>query len=189
MNCLRKQRARKTAATDIDLIPVMNLFVTLIPFLLLGATFYHVGVIPAAIPAAHAAAPDDAEDEEPPVEVVVQLRVTEAALELRAECDRLDQETLDAMSASLDWSAGADDKTLRALSSALHAIKRQYEHSEKLVLTPEVPLRYQDVVRLLDATRSLSLADEVDGTERSVPLFPVVVLSRDAAGEAVGQVP
>ena len=45
-------RYRRTVeeTQDLDLLPVMNLFMVLIPFLLMGAAFFHIGVIPASLP-------------------------------------------------------------------------------------------------------------------------------------------
>jgi len=36
---------------DINLVPIMNLFVVLIPFLLMSAAFFHISVINASVPA------------------------------------------------------------------------------------------------------------------------------------------
>ena len=43
-------RQAKNEVDDLNLIPIMNLMMTLIPFLLMGAAFYHIGVIPSSLP-------------------------------------------------------------------------------------------------------------------------------------------
>ena len=43
-------RRKRAEPADINLTPVMNLFVVLIPFLLLSAAFFHVSVIPTSLP-------------------------------------------------------------------------------------------------------------------------------------------
>ena len=43
-------RQAKEEDHDLNLIPVMNLFMVLIPFLLMGAAFFHMAVIPTSTP-------------------------------------------------------------------------------------------------------------------------------------------
>jgi hypothetical protein len=38
-------RLRRPKVEDLNLIPLMNLFVTMIPLLLLTAAFYHIGMV------------------------------------------------------------------------------------------------------------------------------------------------
>ena len=45
-----RQRLWRTLAVELDTLPVMNLFVALIPFLLLAVAFVRVGVIPTSTP-------------------------------------------------------------------------------------------------------------------------------------------
>ena len=47
---MRQWRKGRREAEEVNLLPVMNLMVTLIPFLLLGAAFYKLGNIPTSIP-------------------------------------------------------------------------------------------------------------------------------------------
>ena len=47
---MRQWRKARREAEEVNLLPVMNLMVTLIPFLLLGAAFYKLGNIPTSIP-------------------------------------------------------------------------------------------------------------------------------------------
>ena len=46
---MRQWRKARREAEEVNLLPVMNLMVTLIPFLLLGAAFYKLGNIPTSI--------------------------------------------------------------------------------------------------------------------------------------------
>jgi len=64
----RWRDARADKDQELDLIPVMNLMVTLIPFLLLGAAFYHLGVIPTSLPNNVSAS-----DSPPPTEIKVSM--------------------------------------------------------------------------------------------------------------------
>lgn len=167
---------QKKEVPEINLIPVMNLFVTLIPFLLLGAAFYHVGVIPASLPTAGGGgeAPEEVE-----VKVTVNLQLGNDEIQLTTESPQLDPEKLAEMSARIAW--GGDPEKLDALSAALNRIKVQYQKSDTVVLLPEANVEYQAVVQVLDASRELSVTE--GSVTRKEPLFPVVVLSQMLEGE------
>ena len=42
--------AKRPKIEDLNLIPLMNLFVTMIPLLLLTAAFYHIGMVSVSVP-------------------------------------------------------------------------------------------------------------------------------------------
>ena len=84
--------------TDVDLIPVMNLFVVLIPFLLLSAAFFHVGVIPTSLPSQGATT---GEAPEPNLkQVTVNLQVEADRLVVSASNEALEPERLDELAAA-----------------------------------------------------------------------------------------
>ena len=156
---------------DVDLTPVMNLFVTLIPFLLLAAAFYHVGVVPASLPSQT----DDSSDiASTKIAVTVNLIVAPEGIRLSATSSGLDEETLNALAAFIEKKDGKYD--LELLSKALHAIKTKYSQSDTVVVLPGEHIEYQDVVQILDSAREFEL--EKNGVVEKIPLFPVVVLSR-----------
>ena len=157
---------------EVNLIPVMNLFVTLIPFLLLAAAFYHVGVIPTSLPSQTDQKSDIAADVK---SVTVDLLIAEDRIDVSASNAVLDEETLAALAVTIPKKKDGYDLDL--LTEALLAIKGQYVESDTVVVLPEDKVRYQDVVRVLDVTREQTInKDQAD--EKRVPLFPVVVLSR-----------
>ncbi len=165
----RYHQARE--ATEVNLIPVMNLFVTLIPFVLLAAAFYHVGVIPTSLPSQTDETSDIAADN---ISVTVNLLVEPDQMRLSASSAVLDEETLAGLSLVIKKTDKGFD--LEMLSKALFEIKRRYKKSDTIIVLPEDTVEYLDVVRILDAAREYKL--EKDGVEQKKPLFPVVVLSR-----------
>jgi biopolymer transport protein ExbD len=148
------------AATEVDLLPVMNLFVVLIPFLLISAAFYHVSVIPTTVPTQSAGTSDIAAD---PLAVTLTVRLEKDALHLTASHATLDAETL----ATLATSLPRDGQEGPSLTSALQSIKAQYPNSDTVLVVPGVGVVYKEVVGVLDAARG-----------QETPLFPVVVLAR-----------
>lgn len=164
------REAREPA--DVNLIPVMNLFVTLIPFLLLAAAFYHVGVIPTSLPSQTDEESDIASDK---LAVTVNLLIEPDRIELSASSAVLDEETL----AQLALTIERTDKgfNLDLLGKALYEIKFRYDKSDTVIVLPAENVEYQDVVLILDRAREFTLHKGTD-KEKAIPLFPVVVMSR-----------
>jgi biopolymer transport protein ExbD len=169
MRFSRFRRAREEI--EVDLIPVMNLFVTLIPFLLLAAAFYHVGVIPASLPSQTDKASDIAAEKR---SVTVNLLIEPRRIHISASNAVLDEAELAELSMTLEKEKDGFD--LELLGKALYEIKRRYEESDTIVVLPTDTVEYQDVVQILDAAREFKV--KKDGKEKPTPLFPVVVLSR-----------
>ncbi len=166
----RYRSAREVA--DVNLIPVMNLFVTLIPFLLLAAAFYHVSVIPTSLPSQTDGSSDIASDE---ISVTVNLLVEKQRIILTASSAVLAEETLSELSLEIKKN-GKKGFDLKMLSKALVEIKKRYSKSDTVVVLPADDVPYEDIVRILDTAREYKF--KKGKKEMSTPLFPVVVLSR-----------
>lgn len=166
----RFQRARKEV--DVDLTPVMNLFVTLIPFMLLGAAFYHVGVIPTSFPSQTDQKSDVATQT---TAVTVDLLIEVNSIEVSAANPNIPEKDLEELNLTL--SRGAQGFDLDLLSRALDAIKKRYPESDTVIVLPTDDVAYEDIVKVLDAAREL-VHKRGERDESRTPLFPVVVLSR-----------
>lgn len=163
---------------ELNLIPIMNLMITLIPFLMLGAAFYHLGVIPTSLPDKVEAAA------EPPKEAVVTLNLVIEAqrMILTASSAAVDQDTLDALRVELPATPQGHD--LKALVAQLVQIKGRYPKSDTLVVLPDGQLKYAELVEILDATRERALPGSTPDVPNFEPLFPVSVFSERILGEA-----
>jgi len=157
---------------EVNLIPVMNLFVTLIPFLLLAAAFYHVSVVPTSLPSQTDEASDIAAD---PRAVTLNLLIEPDKIQLSASSAVLDEATLAALTVNLERTDKGFD--LETLGQALHAIKMRFDRSDTVIVLPSDEVEYQDVVMILDVAREITMHKGTPEEVR-IPLFPVVVLSR-----------
>ncbi len=166
----RYHRAREEI--EVNLIPVMNLFVTLIPFLLLAAAFYHVGVIPTSLPSQTDETSDIAADTR---SVTVNLLIEPEKIQLSASNAVLDEESLAALLLTIPRTEKGFD--LELLGKALHKIKLMYDKSDTVIVLPSDNVEYQDVIRILDTAREITFNRGTSGEIR-IPLFPVVVLSK-----------
>ncbi|MEM7447631.1 MAG: biopolymer transporter ExbD [Myxococcota bacterium] len=166
----RYRRTRE--AVELDLIPVMNLLVILIPFLLMGASFFHIGIIPASLPSHTVADPPP----EPPAEITLNLVVKANQLEFTASSPELDEAALQGLARSFSWtgvSSGA------AVQQYVKGLKRRFPTSDTVIVLPESDIKYERLVQVLDAVRDYETGEtDSDGNEVRSELFNVVVFSR-----------
>lgn len=158
---------------DLDLIPVMNLFMVLIPFLLMGAAFYHIGTIPASLPA-HT--PQESDVPETPTTVTVNLIVKEDRIDLSTSSVSLGPEVLDELAATFPKKESGYD--VAGVQAHLKTLKQRYPASNTMIVLPFESLDYQSLVELLDSTREYQKGEDDAGEPIFEELFPVVVFSR-----------
>lgn len=169
-------------AVEINVIPVMNLFMVLIPFLLLGATFFHIGVIPTSTPTL---SPSDSDVPKTPTTVAVNLEITEDLLRITASSVSLEPEELEALSA--EWPKKNGEYQVDALQRALVEIKQKYPESNTLTVLPFEDLNYQVLVSVLDVTRNRQVGLDAKGEPKIEDIFPVTIFSRFVPDNLVGE--
>lgn len=156
---------------NVNLVPIMNLFVVLIPFLLMSAAFFHISVINASVPALKAEKTDLAKTEDA---VTMMVQVLPEGYRITASSDTLPRSKLDALRAEVPRKGESLD--LSGFSRQLLASKRQYPKSDTLILVPQASVLYEEIIQTMDAARQWEEADEETGTIQ-VDLFPNVVIS------------
>lgn len=168
-----KWKEAKADAQELNLIPIMNLMMVLIPFLLMGAAFYHLGSIPTTLPTHR---PEGGEPEEQSdVVVTLSLKIERTKLALSASAAELSEEELAELGLELSLEDGAFE--LDQLQARLSDIKTRYPKSDTLLVLPEDGVRYQLLVDVLDASRE-RLIERAGEDPIHEPLFPVTVFSR-----------
>lgn len=159
---------------ELDLLPVMNLFMVLIPFLLMGAAFFHIGVIPTSLPT-HT--PQTSDVPATPTTVSVNLSIGPQDISLTASSTSLDEDALSSMAGS--WPRKSGKYEVEGLVARLKSIKQKYPKSNTLIALPHADLGYEELVRILDATRDFPTGKtDRSGKDVRADLFPVVVFSR-----------
>ncbi len=166
-------RKAREAPKELNVLPVMNLMVTLIPFLLLGASFYKIAVIPATIPSHDTSAEADLK---PPSDEIITLNLILEVEQIRlsASSATVAPEVLDTFKSVVPLAGGLD---AAQLTEAVFRFKRAYPKSDTVLLLPAPQIPYQLVVAVIDATHERSNK----GKKRA--LFPVVVFSERIAAE------
>lgn len=168
---LKQMRKMGEVEAEPNLIPVMNLFVAMIPFLLLAVAFFQLGVIPATLPT-HT---ENSSSVEANTEAVtVSVVISEEGFRLTIMNQNLTEATLNEMARTIPKESGQYD--LEAFVQHLQTIKRRYPRSDTILVLPAERVPFADVVRSIDAAREIVSGST--GNERRTPLFPNVVLSR-----------
>jgi hypothetical protein len=165
-------KVRAPDEVQLNLIPIMNLFTTLIPFLLMSAVFFRLSIIQITVPVASETGETDIAKEED--KITLNLQIFADRFELSASSDTLEPEKVKALRATIDRKALAGEAAYAKLSEEAYRIKGKYTGSDTAIVVPESDVAYEDVVGAIDAARDIRLVKE---NNARVVLFPKVVLS------------
>lgn len=131
--------ARQHVQDDLEIMPLMNLFVALIPMLLVSAVFLNVTVIDMKAPAPGEAAAASAE-------------ALELAVAIGGDAWEITGNGLRTARVPRD---GED--ALAALETALAAVVAAHPQNEQVVVVSEDRTRYADIIAVMDAARAAGL--------------------------------
>jgi biopolymer transport protein ExbD len=135
MTVRRRLAALSRADGELEILPMMNLFVALIPMLLLSAVFLEVTVIRMNLPSDSSAAQAPSE---------------RLALTVSIEEDRWVLESSKTERQTLDRSQPGSEQELR---TALTSLKERFPQNNEIVIRSEARTRYADIVAVMDISR------------------------------------
>jgi biopolymer transport protein ExbD len=124
---------------DLDLLPLMNVFVVLVPMLLASAVFLKVAVIDTNVPSAEAATPSGGEN--------LSLAITIRGNHYLVEGTGLDSRVIP---------RDGDDATGR-LAEALSEVVARHPGGRDVIIISEPKTRYQDIIAVMDISRAAGL--------------------------------
>lgn len=152
------------------MVPIMNMFLVLIPFLLMSASFFHLKAINTSVPVLSAPSDEDAVDEKEKtvsdIKLTVVVELQEKGIHLSALSDKAGVQVLDAIEEDIP-KKGSDAYPLDRLLISLEKIKKQYPKSDTLLIIPQETVVYETIIQTMDIARY----------SNESPLFPKVVLS------------
>ncbi len=164
MSILRKGRRNSEEDTELNMIPIMNIFLVIIPFLLTSVSFFHIKAISTSVPVMADSTQVSAVPEKTKMTVIVEMLKGE--MRLSATAEELDMEKLAQFEQVIKLQT-TGVYPLMKLNEYLQSVKRTYPASDTLILIPDEAVRYDSIIQAMDAARNFN--------ER--PLFPNVVLS------------
>jgi biopolymer transport protein ExbD len=160
-------RERARGAEDLDLLPLMNLFVVLVPMLLLSAVFLRISVLELALPGDSAA--ESLPPAADPVAVTVRIEPARWVVEVEGEppivlarpertatagSTTAKSATAGSASARAAGAAGADTGRLR---EELRRIAAAHPGSRDATVVSGLRTRYEEIVSVMDACREAGL--------------------------------
>ena len=172
---LDKWRQARKESQEMNLLPVMNLMVILIPALMLGAAFYHLGNIPTSIPDNVPASSDQPQKKDP--KVTVYLKVMPDHVKLEGVGEILDKAATLALDKMLPNVQGKPD--LKGIQAHLMSVKTKYPKSDTVWVLPDPTVKYAVLVDIMDVSRERKLGPgEAKPGKEYEPLFPKTVFSK-----------
>jgi biopolymer transport protein ExbD len=178
---LRKLRVRTVegeSTFELNLAPMLDMFVSIIPFMLLSAVFMQLALIDSPLPAViEKALAEDRSKTQREVTLRVKAETNRTlVLEVTDEKGHLNRSSFNAVAGEFD---------LNGLHGKLVEAKLKYPKIFRLELLPAEGVEYDGIVKLMDAARSTYAKDPkpvIDGVETTL-LFPDAILANVMGGE------
>ena len=145
----RKNRTyRKIIEADLEILPLMNLFVVLIPMLLISAMFIQLAVINMDGPDS-AELPDDREELEEGLDLAVQIEDARYVVVGR----HLDPVVIDRDPEGMAGDASEE------LGAALQAISVEHPDTKNIRIVSQPHTLYEDIILVMDVSRGAGLPE------------------------------
>lgn len=164
---LSNSRRSREEDTELNIVPIMNLFMVLIPFLLMSATFFQIKAINTSVPV-HNSGPrsEDVVSQKTVHKLTVILELSADQVKLSALSDTLEQSVLNGLETKFVRTTG-QTLSINLIVDHLKMLKEQYPLSDTMLLIPADNVSYNEIIQAMDCAREY---DEL-------ALFPNVVLS------------
>ncbi len=139
-----KAVSRNIEQVDLDVTPVMNLFMVLIPFLVSMAVFTHIATVDFSLPPSRSEEAENIDGKELDISIIV----TQSGFRIVGTGKKLDLVPLSQGQYQFD--------RLRIL---LKAIKFEYPSQKSVVLVLEADVLYDDIIKFMDVCRESQFPD------------------------------
>jgi biopolymer transport protein ExbD len=163
---------RTDGYAEVMLTSCIDLFMSIISFLLMCAAFFQIRVINAAVPTI-SDAPIEAGQSEKELNVI--LTVDKNGFTIAGNGDGLTAAEVASVRTEIPKAAGKLD--MERLTSALTGIKWRFPRGKSVIMVPDNGISYEEVVLSMDAARWGKAKDPMRPKESRPLLYPNVVLS------------
>jgi biopolymer transport protein ExbD len=143
LNLKAKIKTRQTGSSELQMTPIMNVFLILVPFLLLTASFVKLAVLEMSLPSLSQdpSSVTQTSEERKPL-VLNMLAVRHNGFELKSPT----------LTFSFIEKKG-EQYDFEQLQTSLRQIKDKFPNSEDMVIQPEDAVKYDDVIKVMDRCR------------------------------------
>ncbi len=135
-------KERRIEDSEINITPIMNVFVILIPFLLLSASFVKIAIIDFSLPSAEQAANSAVNPADLKGLTVLVVTIKDKGFEVKTSQKKLP--FVPKVNGKFDF---------KTLGIRLKAVKKKYPKLEDVIITPGESIRYETIVHVMDTCR------------------------------------
>ena len=174
-----RRRRDEDLQVEINMVPVMNMFLVLIPFLLMSSNFMPFNVINASVPVSAAseatATEDPTKKQKSDIKVTMVVKIKDKGFEVEGVSEELEEIEKTKLTKSIAHARDVKKKTFgyayQDLTTFLNWVKTEYPKSDTLILIPSQDILYETIIKTMDVAR----------TQGDTQLFPNVVLSDEVS--------
>ncbi len=139
---LNRRLRSRSGSTDLNLTAVMNIFLILIPFLLLTATFVRIAVLELWLPSRERYESQSMQSQPDASSILNILKIQENGFELKSP--NMDFEPLARTQQGYPW---------QQLRSQLEQVKEKYPDVDDIIIAPDNSIRYDTIISVMDQCR------------------------------------
>jgi len=134
-------KTRTGREVELNITPIMNIFVILIPFLLLTATFVRIAIIELSLPTLDQSGGGEASEKELTVLVVA---ISPEGFEVKTSEKKFP--LIPKVGERFDY---------RELKEKLREVKQQFPKLEDVIISPTSEIRYETIIKVMDQCREV----------------------------------
>jgi biopolymer transport protein ExbD len=143
----KRNRQAEHVATELEIMPMLNVFIAIIPLLLMSAAFVQVTVIQATLPAM------EASNETPPAEEPLDLTIVIRGDGYLVRANGVGIREIERSGAA------AADPALERLAAMLAEIVAANPGHRDVMIVAEPSTKYEEIVEVMDITRAAGLPE------------------------------
>lgn len=132
-------RENRYEEDNLNITPIMNIFLILIPFLLLTAVFVRISILEFSLPTSTQAGEAQKPQDSP---IVTILSISEKGFELKTKGMKIPFILKQ-----------ADKFDFQTLVEKLQKIKGMHAQTEDIILAPQVSIKYDTIIKVMDRCR------------------------------------
>ncbi|MFC1889489.1 biopolymer transporter ExbD [Thermodesulfobacteriota bacterium] len=178
MESLAHGRRLTLDEAEVNLTPIMCLFIVLVPLLVLEAVFERIATLDIHLPPSSAISEGDVEDDDEETGIQeIQILVEPGGLVLNATMTHTPQGgALDVyQNESVTISLKDNNYDLDMLRESVLSLKTRYPKHKKVILVINNTILYDDIIQVMDTCREN--AEDEAGIIKRTEIFPDVALS------------
>lgn len=158
---------------EVNLTPMMNLFVVLIPFLLMSAAFFKLSIINAAVPTIADAPLEKGQSDKV---LNVNLRIEKDGFHISGSGDGISNSELASIRKHIRKTGATYNYD--GLNAALTQIKWRFPKGKSMMLFPAEQITYDQIVQVMDTAR---WSHEIKNNQKQL-LYPDIVVTSVQGG-------